>query len=184
MARVGAFAPRALLCQVLATMRGCLCLRLRLRLRLRAGHQVTAARTAGVAHRGRWDNLFACLPAAAPADCNLARKPGAVERMALRLLRRVGLPATAQLMCWAVCGAEGSCVEEAKLSGAAKKGGFLTSLFKKKRLHEDVPDLPPCASPSECLDALHAHHTSFEKVLPVTPPLRARALARSRVSPD
>jgi len=58
---------------------------------------------------------------------------------------------------------EGSCVEEAKLSGAAKKGGFLTSLFKKKRLHEDVPDLPPCASPSECLDALHAHHTSFEK---------------------
>jgi hypothetical protein len=92
--------------------------------------------------------------------------------------------------CWVVFGAEGSCVEESKKTGAGKKGGFLSRLFKKKNFHADVPDLPPCSSSSDCLDTLHAHHASFAQVLSLSPPLNAlvrvpcsRALTNANVAP-
>ncbi len=64
-------------------------------------------------------------------------------------------------------------MEESEKTGARKKGGFLSRLFKKKTFHADVPDLPPCSSTSDCLDTLHAHHASFVQVLSLNPPLNA-----------
>ena len=92
--------------------------------------------------------------------------------------------------CWVVFAAEGSCVEESQKTGAGKKGGFLSRLFKKKTFHADVPDLPPCSSSSDCLDTLHAHHASFAQVLSLNPPPNAlvrvpcsRALTNAPIAP-
>ncbi len=98
MAGVAAHAPRALLCQVRAPMRGCPCVCVCV---LVSRSPQCALREWRIEAEGTTSSRVFLRPRLRIAT--LTRKAGVVERMALRLLQRVCFQAAAQLMFWAVC---------------------------------------------------------------------------------
>jgi hypothetical protein len=74
---------------------------------------------------------------------------------------------------------QGKCIDEKTKN--AKKRGFLTSLWKVKQPHADVPQMPACSSNTDCDAKLVALHASLSNA---SAACEARASAVSRKVDD